>query len=416
MGISNISSVLDGFGFDISGFPDVLEQLFFDVVKPLIEDAISSALATRIPPYIEQFLQDIPSEFTFDLLGKTFQFAALPASLKTYQEGLGVQLGGWLETSTPDPQVPRALGSRYVDAAVPDLGVQTPGGVAYSAGAAMSVNLVNQALLSAYRAGLLNLTLDGNRGITPAGLADLAPELEVMANPNDLRFVILANSPPAATIRGTSTALASLGMDEFDFRLEMFLNNQWKLVFGAHLDMQVPFDVGVTAENKLHVSFEQVPTVNVWSVDDGGIIAIDPAFVQATLDRLLPRAMPYIANIIEEIPIPSYAGYGIHVKGLWPVGTEKAYLGIAGDLIKTNLTAAAPEPDTFVALDTVNFHSSGLFLELYPPRALQGAEITVPLDGLDPEGAGLGTRSDWTADRGRCGRSATRSGSPRVRC
>jgi hypothetical protein len=386
--ISNLSSVLNGFGFDIAGFPDALEELFFDVVKPLIEEAIRDAMAVRIPPYIEEFLANIPSEFTFELMGASFEFAALPASLKTYLEGLSVQLGGWLETLSPAPGVPPALGSRYVQATPPDLDVQTPDGTPFDAGAAVSSNLVNQALLSAYRAGLLHLTLDGNRGITAEGLADLAPELEAAAG-EELRFKIVPYSPPSASIRGTVTALASLGMDEFDFRLEMLLNNEWKLIFDARLDMEVPFDVGVTEENKLKISFEQVPSVKVWSFTVGGVISVDPAFVQATVDRLLPRALPYLADIIEEIPIPSYEGYGVRVKGLWPVGSEKAYLGIAGDLIKTSLTAVAPEPDTFVGLDAANFHSEGFFLELYPSRTLQGPDIVVPLSGLDPEAQGL---------------------------
>jgi hypothetical protein len=390
VGLSNISSVLNGFGFHINGFPSALEQLFYDVVKPLIEDAISSAMATRIPPYIEQFLKDIPSQFTFSLMGASFEFAALPASLKTFLEGLTVQLGGWLQTLSPAPQVPLALGSRFVDATPPDLDVQTPGGTPYDAGAAMSLNLVNQGLLSAYQAGLLNLVLDGNSsGVSAAGLADVSAELEAEAGTNPMRFQVVPSSPPWAVIRGTSTALASLGMDEFDFRLEMLINNEWKLVFGAHLDMTVPFDVGVTQDNKLKISFEQVPTVKVWSVDDGGIIQIDPAFVQTTLDRLLPRALPYLANIIEEIPIPSYAGYGIHVKELWPADVAKAYLGIAGDLIKTSLTAAAAAPETSLALDTDNVHSDGYYLELYPKQTLQGKDIVVPLSGRDPLGAGL---------------------------
>jgi hypothetical protein len=390
--IGNLSAVLNGFGFDIAGFPDVLEGLFFDMVKGLLQDMIREQMAARIPAYIEEFLADVPSDFQFTFNGASFELAALPASIKTFLDGLTVHLGGWLKALTK-ADVPPALGSVYVHAAAPDLDVKTPGGVAYDAGAAMSVNMMNQGLLAAYQAGLLHLLLDdeSNRLISPAGLADLSLEMSDAALTDSLRFRIIPAGPPFVGVQGRPTALVSLGLNEFEFRLEMLRqsDNTWRLVFGAILDMEVPFDIGVTDDNTIQVSFEEVPKVRVHSVDDGGIIAIDPGFVQKTLDRLLPLALPYLAGIIEEIPVPSYAGYGIRIKGLWAAGAEKAYVGLAGDLVKASVTDAAPAPETFLAIDGDAVSSGGFYLELYAEQRIVGEELTVLLAGREPAGREL---------------------------
>jgi hypothetical protein len=74
-----------------------------------------------------------------------------------------------------------------------------------------------------------------------------------------------------------------------------------------------------------------------WRMLGGSVEAnpldLDPDFLQAMLDRLLPRALPYLAGIIEEIPIPSYEGYGLKVESLGATG-DGDYLTVAGDLLR----------------------------------------------------------------------------------
>ncbi|MBI2571355.1 MAG: hypothetical protein HYV63_30480 [Candidatus Schekmanbacteria bacterium] len=385
--LSNLSLVLNGFGFDISGFPDVLEGLFFDLVGDLLEGFIRDELATRIPPYIEEFLKNIPSDFQIDLDGHAFRIAALPQALTTKDEGMSVHLAASVSTLTP-VDVPPALGSLYVAGATPDLGTKTPGGKAFDAGAVVSGNLINQALLEGYRAGLTHVGLDEqtNPRISPAGLRGIGMEIQGLFDGDDVRFNVLPSSPPYAGIRGTQTALAALAMDEFTFELELRKQgtDDWLLVFGAVLDMNVPFLIGVSDNNTVKVTFEEVPTVKIRDIDDRGVIDLDEKLVQAIIDWLLPLALPYLADIVEEIKIPSYEGYGVWLHDLFATGSSTDYIAFAGNLVKDSTRTRAARPETYVLVEDVAYTSRSFATEVAPDSALDGKLVTVYVAGDVP--------------------------------
>jgi hypothetical protein len=60
----------------------------------------------------------------------------------------------------------------------------------------------------------------------------------------------------------------------------------------------------------------------------------DPA-----LEKFLPWLMEYIlpslVRALEDFPIPSFEGYSIDVKAILPIGSNKDYLSIYGNLIET---------------------------------------------------------------------------------
>jgi len=308
--LDNASASLDGFEVQIDNFPYELEGLFFDVLKDLLENFVLEILVDELPSLVEDFLGDIPSESAFDLGNASFLFDALPGVLQTTADGLAVSLGGGMQTTTPADVAP-AIGSLFVPNVPPQL--PTPGGTTHDVSVAVGVNLLDQALLAAYRAGLTHVVLD-----------DVFPRM---------RCEVLPSSPPF--IRFADTGVATLGLDEFVFGLEFLPvgESEWRPVFAAVLDMEAPLAVGVNGD-ELEIEVAGVPTTRVYSVDDAGIIQLDPDFVQAVLDRVLPLAMPKLTALLGEIRIPGFGGHSIQVQDVSVGGEPTAYWVLAGDLVE----------------------------------------------------------------------------------
>jgi len=204
-----------------------------------------------------------------------------------------------------------AIGSLFVPNVPPQL--PTPGGTTHDVSVAVGVNLLDQALLAAYRDGLTHVVLD-----------DVFPRM---------RCEVLPSSPPF--IRFGDTGVATLGLDEFVFGMAFLPvgESEWRPVFTAVLDMEAPLAVGVNGD-VLEIEVEGVPTTRVYSVDDAGIIQLDPDLVQEVLDRVLPQAMPKLMALLGEIRIPVFGGHSIQVQDVSVGGEPTAYWVLAGDLVE----------------------------------------------------------------------------------
>ncbi|MCZ7585451.1 MAG: hypothetical protein M5R36_20100 [Deltaproteobacteria bacterium] len=70
--LRNIHAYFLGFHFEINNFPDELEDWFEDDIKDLIQDIVNDMLSEQVPPILEDFLSQIPTDFSFEVDGKEF--------------------------------------------------------------------------------------------------------------------------------------------------------------------------------------------------------------------------------------------------------------------------------------------------------------------------------------------------------
>lgn len=379
VGISNVSTNLQGFDFNINNFPGALESLFNGLVEGIVEGLVNDQLEARVPELLAGFLDDLPiDDIQLPIADVIFRVNAIPDSLATYSDGITVGLGGSI-TAVTDGGVAPTLGSRYVGGAMPQLGTATPSGTAFDAGAVVQVGLINQALLAAYESGLTHFEIGPSSEpvVTPAAVAVIPSADDVVASAEELSFNIVPSSPAYVSLLDGSDSLASLHVDDFvlEFSLKQDGSSEFVAVFGATVNVDAVFDLGVTEENFLDVEIVGLPVIEVLSVTETGLINLSASYIEELINSFVPVALPEITQAIESVPIPSFEGYSIFLKDIWAADAELAYVALAGDLIKVATTEAAAAPSTYAAVGV----SSAAQAEVS-----DGRSVTIYLDGDNP--------------------------------
>lgn len=388
--ISSLNMSLEGFSFDIDWLWDAIESIFYGLVQDIVENAVGEQLQAQIPSLMSGFLAQIPTDVQLDLAGKTFEVKILPQSLTSPNSGLTVVLGGGIANISSDASMGAALGSVYRNDPMPALNTTTPTGKNYDVGAVLAVNLVNQALLSAYGSGLMKISTDGD-GVT--GIPAL-PGASVRVN-------IQPYSPPFVELKQNQFGLAELKAYDLLFSLDYKPSgaSSYTPNFQAVLNVGAPFDLGVSADNFLQAGIEELPFIKVRSVTNLGTTTFNEATVQALVDWIMPQLLPKLANAIGTVPVPSYAGYGLKLKEMWVADTPKSYLAIAGDLVKVATTAAATPPLTIASLNDPERSSIAAWINV--GTALSGDEVRLYVSGENPTDQPLEYRyrldqGDWS--------------------
>ncbi|MCG8316716.1 MAG: hypothetical protein MI976_26165 [Pseudomonadales bacterium] len=319
--INDVDSNLQGFGFDIVNFPDVLEALIDALVKPLIELIVSNRLEAEIPEKIEEVVSGIIPGLNIVLNDTIIYVETSPEQFAALNQSIDLSLTNTAYVFA-SAEVPEVLGSVYADTQAPVIESQTPDGQAFDFAAGIGVNFFNQILLGSYQGGIFNIVSDA---VDSAGTIT--------------RVEIVPSAAPYLTLLSSQVALGKLNFLDFEFRFlrKRLEDDDFVLMFGAELNLKAPFNLGVDAEQKLAFSLDATPEVQVLNVEEGATITLGEGFVQQVLDSTIPNLLPLFTQGLEGFELPSLAGASLSLKQIWS-SENLGFILIAGDLEAAELS------------------------------------------------------------------------------
>ena len=403
VGTKNTQANVDGVHVTIESIPNILGigdlinqsiSLIANAVVNLMTPMFTQLADNVIVPIASDFIKDIPINLQLVTLGdgEKLDIKATPSFLDTPDQGITVDLATHIWAPEPLAGIPGALGSRYHDGATPTLGTTDPDGNPFDFGASISANVVNQAFLAAYEAGVTTMT------ITPDAYPNATQDgIQVYAQGTDfgagaiIQMRIEPSSPPYVDFMPSADG-APGEFDWHDVHLAFDLYKpewgEYRTLFGVTFDVKVPFDVNSTDDGYLSIGIEQLPTIHISSTDSSGMILIPPAFINGTLDYFMPMVMPRLATALKVVPLPRIYNHTLHMNKFWVEGAGHS-LALTGNLVPVATTDAAPAPTTQVDYQTQNVtvnqetvSSTGVVTS--NAVTIDNGAVTIDVNGINP--------------------------------
>lgn len=280
---------------------------------------------------------------------------AVPDTLNNDAEGLTVRLA--LNAKAPEPAafVAPSLGSLHTGGVAPIMNGFTPDGSGYDFGVGLSANVLNQILAAAHDSGLTTIQIAP--GFYPS-LVDGTQTLTDLPEGTLIGIRLLPKSAPYMTLGDAgSGAAGTLHWYDVSFALDMYVEgwDNYRTIFGATLNINVPFTVDSTFGGNLALGFDQVPVIEIIETSTGGVLPIPPGFINSIVEYAVPLALPMLGDALQAIPLPSILGHVLFMEQFWVESSsngENHTLALAGRLIPEEIARNAAAPSTFIGMVT----------------------------------------------------------------
>ncbi|WP_369984503.1 hypothetical protein [Thalassolituus sp.] len=375
---------------------DALTSAIVGVLAPIFENVFISILEQVIVPVMSDFIKDIPInlEVVNPDNAEAVNIYALPTFLDSKDRGVSVDLGTRIWAPTPSADIRRALGSRYVEGDTLTMGPVTPTGEAFHFGAAISANVINQALMATYEAGMLSTVISEEYypQATTSAISVYRSDDTDIQDADEIRMTLAPTSAPYVTLMPADGAAGALAWYDVSLSFELYKPRwgEFRTLFGTTFNLEIPFEVNSTSDGYLSIGLEQLPTLFITETDDNGMIRLTPEFINATLDYFMPLVMPEIAGHLKVVPLPRIYNHTLLMREFWVAGDNNNSLALAGDLIPVSVTAAASAPTTDirsvdsedVAVQVTGVDSTGQTTS--DVLLVNNGEVTIDLGGLNP--------------------------------
>ncbi|WP_290577814.1 hypothetical protein [Ketobacter sp.] len=289
---------------------------------------------------------------------------AVPDTLNNDANGLTVRLATNAKAPTPATFVPATLGSLHIGGTAPIMTGLTPDGSGYDFGVGLSTNVLNQILAAAHDSGLTTIQLAP--GFYPS-LVDGTQTLTDLPEGTLIGIRLMPKSAPYMTLGDAGAGAAgTLHWYDVEFALDMYVEgwDDYRTVFGATLNIDVPFIVDSTFGGNLGLAFDQVPVIEVTQTDASGLLPLPPGFINSIVEFAVPLALPMLGDALQAIPLPSILGHVLFMEQFWVDNSgngQNHTLALAGRLIHEETALNAAAPTTYIG--TVTYSQTTVEME-----------------------------------------------------
>jgi hypothetical protein len=324
------SNNCDGFlGGVVEFFIDLFVGDIQDLMEPAFEDFLNTldgAGNTPVAGAIETALAGI--EITGPI-GESLGVVLEAPLFAVNEDAAGITLGSnsrILSTlgqpgCTPPAGTPNLAASLHVPEPFPSFGANTPGGVPYDLGIAISSSAFNQLLKAQIECGLLQTDLDeieilGSTVPLTAGVAALLiPQFNQIAATIPLIARIQPSLSPAITGNaGPAGELVEMRMGQLvvDLRDDPLGGTGHDVSYvKVAIDLRVGVDFGF-AGGELIPTITTVDPANVTvSIESSQFLTLTPESIQDIVPLLLEAALPILSGALGSFPIPSFFGFDL---------------------------------------------------------------------------------------------------------
>lgn len=307
-------------GLDAAGCAaiDLLEGVLGNFIGNFVKDEIIKQVNETLIPAIEEGFEAVRYDDTLSLAGKDLAVAIKPSALSIRTDGMSMSMSSMIGAVEPTTCVPLdgVQGSDFTPGDPPVFGEYSPSGFAYDAAAAISDDLVNQALFAAWHGGLLCQTLSqlGDTQLNTdllaiAGLSGPLEKLHVTAG-TPIIVIIKGYEPPKGTFGGDHTI--NIGLKRLEISIFTEVEERTARILALDLTVDAGADLIIDANNVLNVQLAIAPE-NIL----GAVVYSEPvgeegaAGILNLLPIILDQIGPSLAEALPSIDLGNLAGVSL---------------------------------------------------------------------------------------------------------
>jgi len=328
---------IDNLWFQIYPFPEELFDPFIAMFQGLVESLIEDYLIDELNNLIQDAFGDLSYNYDFSLLGHTYNIAALPVAVSMNPNSNGIDL--WTDTKVTSDYVspipPSKPGSLYTShnrvvfpAYVPNIG-----GENYGFGALLSDDMINQALYTMYRTGVLD------QDLTPAGLTTsnsiiqyIFPELVALYPNNQITIKLRPQLMPVLLLDPGSAVTAHVQLGDMFIDMYVVASGQEILFLEMALSADIPATINISGQPptiRLHLNNNPEAILDVILTP---IVDVNETLLESIVPLLMQIIGPFLENFVDEIQIPTIAGFTLNVKQFLVYGPQNDFMGLFANI------------------------------------------------------------------------------------
>jgi hypothetical protein len=291
--ITSSSATINGLDVDLDGWTSILNfvvNFFEDDLSEMLEEELISAVEDEIPPLLEDILQNLAFDESFNILGNTYTLEAIPSSVQV--DDYGINLGLQTNVLTNNWTMSSGgLGSLYGYFSPPSFTSNS------SVNISLSLDVINQLLYQAWGGGAISQELS----FSSLGIGGNELDL-IFPNTTDLQITIDPLLPPVAVPNGSDLelqmgdlyiAIHNGDYSAGDIRMELYAHIFAPLEISAS-SSSISASVG-TPNSYFDVVY---PTAGASSAE-------------GLFNELIPLLLPSITDAIGGLELPSFQGFSI---------------------------------------------------------------------------------------------------------
>ncbi len=331
--VTNVDVTLQNFNWDIRGLPGFIERLLRGVLRGQIESLAEDLIRNDLPAAANSALQSITQPQQFNALGTTITAEFEPTAIDFDDDGATIVVDANV-TVPPGPNAFAAPGSLKTSSLRPSL--PTTPGISFS----INDDLANRITHAAWRAGMMDVAVDGSQlpsaaggalGLNSTVLAFLFPQLigQIPFGQNvELRLTPML--PPVAKVTGSPDLVElQLGDMLIDFYVDDGQGGQIHV-----LQVAIQLAAGATPllnNNVVTVAVVGTPTL-VADIVLEPVADLDDAAVENFLRFIVPPAIQIGATLWSGAPIPALPGVTLSNVAIHQDGSSGDFITLEGDI------------------------------------------------------------------------------------
>lgn len=330
---------------DFTNLPGQIIGVFpvASAIRGPIEDALEDALATDLPPLIEQELDNLLQPISRTWNGRTVTFTLVPTDVRIDADGIDLEAKSNVTTSA-SAGAPAVAGS-YFD---PTHGLALPvfAPVQPNMSVALLSNAWNRALYTSWQAGFWNVRIDQaflnsvgagvNFSLNAGLLAGYIPGFQTLVNANQnvpVAFETEMLAQPILLPDPIGPDHARLSLPELHLRVLMDFGSGWTTIweFACHAEAGVVFTI--VNGNQIAVSIGGSPRFEVELLQSA--VPLGGIDLGRFLTFLLPSVIQVVGRSIAPLQLPQVGPQNVLMFNAPVVlveGPQDEYIGAHGDL------------------------------------------------------------------------------------
>ena len=308
----------------LGNFLEFFVELFLGTVENAVEDVIQDYVRPLIEPAVEDAFNSLNVAGTFDIGGVPLDYDFYPTALEIHPGTIGLVMGGHFSTDEVAACADPNRGSVVTVGNLPDFGDFAPSGSDYSVAASLSDDLLNQLLFSAWRGGLLCMSMDS---MDSSMLELIGGSLStILTDDGAMAIQVTATEPPLATLGGPNGETAMISLANMKIDLMADVEGRMARIVGLQLSPLAGATLAFNADGQL------VPTLNFDTSDlqaQVGYNELAPdvnATILALLPTLVEQFLPTLTDAIPPIDLPELGGIVLESAEFTPDGPQGDFL------------------------------------------------------------------------------------------
>jgi hypothetical protein len=325
--VNNVAVDTQNFNFSLNSWIYTVMNFFginIDaIIEGLLVDALADMAEDEVPELVNEALEGLEIEQTFEMGGINFDLDALPYAVSVDDLGMTLGLKTWFTSQSWAVPYGPGLGSLIYPYSVPAFA--TPNG---EMELGIGEDFLNQAFYAMWSGGLLEMTLtDSDLGLDMSDLSLFMPGLSALT-------VETSGALPPVVVPGTGSGLLDLQIGDLELSIYDGAPTEQNLFLRVYIHLIADMDLETSTDNALVIG---IGDMDIWfDLVYPNARSQYAGDTEAFLEQLMPLLVPMLSESLGEFPLPSLQGMSIGNISVQLDGAEDGFVVASGDIVIEN--------------------------------------------------------------------------------